>query len=200
MSESAVLTSPRLEYEYVGPATKKAKGWAVTDDAQQLVATVPQPTGFSIGIPEYPLVDPDGNQLAVVVPGEQKSNEHRILDGGRTERAHVGAYEGDYQRTEYDLTDGQSTLAHVAIGTTSTAITGITVTDGTGQQIATIEQKQERISFLKGRASFVLARQDGLVDPLRMLVVITPLVVHLDFEARELGSNTGRVKRDWRPL
>lgn len=200
MSEPAVLTMTHVEYEYVGPATKQAKGWAVTDGSQQLVATVPQPTGFSIGIPEYPLVDAGGTQLAMVDPGDQQSHTHRILDGAGNERAHVGTYDGDYERTEFELTDGQKTLARVALTANSTAITGVTISDGAGQQVATIEQRQERISFLKGRALLVLERQDGLTDPLRMLVVVAPLLLHLDLELRELHSNTGRVKRDWHPL
>ena len=201
MSESPVLTATRLQYEYVGPATKKAKGWAVTDDSGQLVATVPQPTGFSIGIPEYPLVDTSGVQLARIVPGEQKSNVHRIFDGAGTEQAHVGTYDGDFQRTDYDVVDAaNTTLLHVSITTDPLSITGVTLTDGSGQQVATIEQRNEKISFLKGRTSFVLERQDGLTDPVRMLVVLTPLLIHLDFELRELRSNTGRVQRDWRPL
>jgi hypothetical protein len=201
MSESPVLSATRLQYEYVGPAAKKAKGWAVTDDAGQLVATVPQPTGFSIGIPEYPFVDANGVQLARIVPGEQQSNTHRIVDGAGAEQAHVGTYDGDFQRTDYDVVDAtNSTLIHISIGTNSTSITGVTITDASGQQVATIEQRNERISFLKGRTSFVLQRQDGLTDPVRMVVVLAPLLIHLDFELRELRSNTGRVQRDWRPL
>jgi len=195
MTESPVLSATRLQYEYVGPATKKAKGWAVTDDSAQLVATVPQPTGFSIGIPEYPLVDASGTQLALVVPGEQKSNTHRI------EQAHVGTYDGDFQRTDYDVVDANNaTLIHISIGTDPLSITGVTITDVAGAQVATIEQRNEKISFLKGRTSFVLQRQEGLTDPVRMLVVIAPLLIHLDFELRELRSNTGRGQRDWRPL
>jgi hypothetical protein len=199
MSEPVVLQQTRLDYEYVGPAAKSAKGWAVTDAAQQLVATVPQPTGFSIGIPNYPLVDAAGTQVAVVVPGENQSHTHWIFDGAGQPIAYVGKYEGDWDQTSYELLQEHTTLARIQLSTTSTSITGVTITDGTGQQVATIAQNSERISFLKGRTWFALERNDGLTDPLRLLTVAAPLLVHLDLELRELRANTGRVQRDWRP-
>jgi hypothetical protein len=200
MSEPAVLQETRLDFEYVGPAAKSAKGWAVTDAAQQLVATVPQPTGFSIGIPNYPLVDAAGTQLAVVVPGEQQSHTHWVFDGAGQPIAYVGKYDGDWERTSYELLQEHTTLARIQVGTNATSVTGVTISDSSGQEVATIAQNSERISFLKGRTWFTLERNNALSDPLRLLTVAAPLIVHLDLELRELRANTGRVQRDWHPI
>jgi hypothetical protein len=136
----------------------------------------------------------------VVVPGEQQSHTHWVFDGASQPIAYVGNYDGDWEQTSYELLHEHTTLARIELGTTSTSITGVTITDSSGQQVATIAQNSERISFLKGRTWLALERNDGLADPLRLLTVAAPLIVHLDLELRELRANTGRVQRDWRPI
>jgi hypothetical protein len=89
----------------------------------------------------------------------------------------------------------------VAVGTvdlTTTRYTiDATITDTEDRQVAVLSKGIERIGAMRHRSWFSLSRDPDLPDPLRLLVVATPLAVHMDLFRRSVGD-TGHDR--WNPL
>jgi hypothetical protein len=189
-----VLGEPALVFEYDSPQT--GDGWLVWDARGGLVARVTGSTGLQgLGALRYRLVDPQGLPLVLVEEGGPTRPGLHVSDPfGRP----LGAVRGwgTNERTRYDLVAGAAPVGGVDVTTTRYTIDA-RLTDAGGREVAVLSKGIERVGAMRHRSWLSLSRDPDLVDPLRLLVVATPLALHMDLTRRSIGD-TGTER--WDPL
>ena len=192
--DRAVFTEPALVFEYDSPQT--GEGWFVWDGRAQLLARVTGGAGFQgLGAMRYHLVDQRGLPLLVVEEGGPARPGLHVHDPfGRP----VGAVRGwgTNERSHYDLIAGDAAVGAVELATTRSTIDA-TITDATGRQVAALTKGVEQLGTYRHRSWLSLTRDPQLTEPLRSLVVVAPLAVHMDLFRRSVGD-TGHDR--WDPL
>jgi hypothetical protein len=192
--DRSVLTEPALVFEYDSPQT--GDGWFVWDPGGRLVARVTGPTGFQgFGPIHYRLVDPRGQPLLVVDEGGPTRPGLHIGDPFGRPLGTVRGW-GTNERTRYDLVVGTAPAGVVDMTTTRYTIDA-SITDADDRQVAVLSKGIERVGAMRHRSWLSLTRDPELADPLRLLVVATPLAIHMDLFRRSVGD-TGHDR--WDPL
>lgn len=189
-----VLTEPALVFEYDSPQT--GDGWFVWDPEGRLVARVTGTSGWrGLGPLHHQLVDPGGLPILGLAEGGPAAPGLHVSDPFGRPLGTVRGW-GTNERTRYDLFAGGVTVGAVDMATTRYTIDA-TVTDAEDRQVAVLSKGIERIGAMRHRSWFSLSRDPDLPDPLRVLVVATPLAVHMDLFRRSVGD-TGHDR--WNPL
>lgn len=189
-----VLTEPALVFEYDSPQT--GEGWLVWDPAGGLVARVAGTTGFQgLGALRYRVVDPQGVPLMELAEGGPARPGLHLSDPFGRPLGTVRGW-GTNERTRYDLVAGDAPVGAVDVTTTRYTIDA-RLTDAGGREVALLSKGLERVGTLRHRSWLSLSRDPDLGDPLRLLVVATPLALHMDLFRRSLGD-TGHDR--WDPL
>jgi hypothetical protein len=168
----------------------------VWDAGGRLVARVAGTSGFQgFGPMHYRLVDPAGLPLLVLDEGGPARPGLHVGDPFGRELGLVRGW-GTNERTRYDLVVGTSTVGVVDMTTTRYTIDA-SITDADDRQVAVLSKGIERVDAMRSRSWLSLTRDPDLPDPLRLLVVATPLAVHMDLFRRSVGD-TGSDR--WNPL
>jgi hypothetical protein len=189
-----VLTEAALVFEYDSPQT--GDGWFVWDAGGRLVARVAGTSGFQgFGPMHHRLVDPAGLPLLVLDEGGPARPGLHVGDPFGRELGMVRGW-GTNERTRYDLVVGTATVGVVDMTTTRYTIDA-SITDADDRQVAVLSKGIERVDAMRSRSWLSLTRDPDLPDPLRLLVVATPLAVHMDLFRRSVGD-TGSDR--WNPL
>jgi hypothetical protein len=189
-----VLVEPALVFEYDSPQT--GDGWFVWDPRGRLVARVTGTTGFQgFGPLHHRLVDPRGLPLLALDEGGPVQPGLHVSDAFGRPLGSVRGW-GTDERTRYDLLVGGMPVGAVDMTTTRYTIDA-TITDADDHQVAVLSKGIERVGTLRHRSWLALTRDSDLRDPLRLLVVATPLAVHMDLFRRSVGD-TGHDR--WDPL
>jgi Protein of unknown function (DUF2510) len=192
--DRSVLTEPALVFEYDSPQT--GNGWYVWDAAGRSVARVTGTTGFQgLGPLHHRLVDPRGIPLLAVAEGGPTRPGLHVSDAFGRALGTVRGW-GTNERSRFDLLVGDAPVGVVEVATTRYTIDA-TITDTDERQVAVLSKGIERVDALRHRSWLSLTRDPELTDPLRLLVVATPLAVHMDLFRRSVGD-TGHDR--WDPL
>ena len=192
--DRSVLVEPALVYEYDSPQT--GDGWFVWDPDGRLVGRVTGVSGFQgFGPLHHRLVDPAGMALLAVEEGGPSSPGLHVSDAFGRPLGTVRGW-GTNERTRYELLAGGASVGAVDMTTTHFTIDA-TITDADDRQVAVLSKGIERLGAMRHRSWLSLSRDPDLPDPLRLLVVATPLAVHMDLFRRSVG-NTAHDR--WNPL
>jgi hypothetical protein len=192
--DRSVFAESALVFEYDSPQT--GDGWFVWDAAGRLVARVTGTTGFSgLGALHHRLVDPRGLPLLVLDEGGPTRPGLHVGDPFGRPIGTVRGW-GTNEHSRYDLLAGDAPVGVVDMTTTGYTIDA-TVTDADDRQVAVLSKGIERVDTLRHRSWLALTRDPDLPDPLRLLVVATPLAIHMDLFRRSVGD-TG--SDPWNPL
>ena len=192
--DRSVLTEPALVFEYDSPQT--GDGWFVWDPAGRLVARVTGATGLQgFGALHHRLVDPAGLPLLALDEGGPAHPGLHVSDPHGRPLGTIRGW-GTDERTRYELLAAGAPVGSVDMTTTRHTIDA-TVTDVADRQVAVLSKGIERIGAMRHRSWLSLSRDPDLPDPLRLLVVATPLAIHMDLFRRSVGD-TGHDR--WNPL
>ena len=192
--DRSVLREAALVFEYDSPQT--GDGWFVWDPAGRLVARVTGATGFrGLGPLHLRLADPGGVPLLAVDEGGPTRPGLHVGDPFGRPLGTVRGW-GTNEHTRYDLVAGGAPVGAVDMTTTRYTIDA-NITDAEDRQVAVLSKGIERVDALRHRSWLALTRDPDLPDPLRLLVVATPLAVHMDLFRRSIGD-TGHDR--WDPL
>ena len=192
--DRSVLTEAALVFEYDSPQT--GDGWLVWDAAGRLVARVVGTTGSQgLGSMHHRLVDPAGLPLLVVDEGGPPRPGLHVGDPFGRPLGTVRGW-GTNERSRYDLLAGATPVGAVDMTTTAYTIDA-TVTDAEDLQGPVLSKGSQPMGPFPHRSWLALTRDPDLRDPLRLLVVATPLAVHMDLFRRAVGD-TGPDR--WDPL
>jgi hypothetical protein len=181
-----VLGEPALVFEYDSPQT--GDGWLVWDPAGTLVARVTGSTGFQgLGAMRYRLVDPQGLPLLGLEEGGPARPGLHVTDPFGRPLGTVRGW-GTNESSRYDLVAGVAPVGAVDVTTTRYTIDA-RLTDAGGREVAVLSKGLERVGTLRHRSWLSLTRDPDLADPLRLLVVATPLALHMDLFRRSIGDS-----------
>jgi hypothetical protein len=189
-----VLGEPALVFEYDSPQT--GDGWLVWDPVGSLVARVTGGTGFQgLGAMRYRLVDPQGLPLLGLEEGGPARPGLHVTDPFGRPLGTVRGW-GTNESSRYDLVAGDGPVGAVDVTTTRHTLDA-RLSDAGGREVAVVSKGLERVGTLRHRSWLSLSRDPDLADPLRLLVVATPLALHMDLFRRSIGD-TGHDR--WDPL
>jgi len=181
-------------FEYDSPQT--GDGWLVWDATGALVARVAGTTGFQgLGALRYQLVDPRGLPLLLLEEGGPARPGLHVSDAFRRLLGTVRGW-GANETPRYELVAGDAPVGAVDVTTTRYTIDA-RLADAHGREVAVLSKGLERVGPLRHRSWLSLTRDPDLADPLRLLVVATPLALHMDLSRRSNGD-TG--SDGWDPL